>query len=161
MANTVDSQVKKLGNQILRQVETKAADMFTDEMEFYAAAAVDKFYNQKAFKGGTSNVPKVYDRNWYLSNSFKPVDKYNTGGITVGPEHMGASYEDGAETVFEITMVQGIHGSVSLVPITLSPSPIEDIKNEYQSKLRNKAGYVKRALADVLGQYPGIKATIK
>lgn len=66
-------------NKILEQRATMAMKMVQKEIGICIQESIDEYYKDKVFRGGTSAIPKVYDRTYKLLNSMIKTEIIKSG----------------------------------------------------------------------------------
>lgn len=99
-----------------------------DDIYNHYVSEIARFYNDKVFnyEGYWTNQPNYYVRFYQMYRYATPIYKnkgnnHITVGISLNPDNPDIEYDDPTSYVYDITVVQGIHGNAGVNPTVPSP----------------------------------------
>lgn len=106
------------------------------DLSYQSHKAIDDFYSDKVFDGGTSCIPAIYKRTYGMKNLFRPSMKRTENGyvveFTYSVDFLTTEHRSN-DAVFDGSFINGFHGGLyawghkkPFVPQT-TPSPWESI----------------------------------
>lgn len=129
-----------------------AAQLASEKLKEIGELAAASFYGDYS--------PKQYGRSYGLYEASQPLVKTISGpgtakgGITISSISIGGHYNQSPETVFEWDFIGGEHGGYNAGTPTSSPSPMQTIENDVNSRRAElEASCAQEAMAIVQGQY--------
>lgn len=144
------NKLRAVFTQMSIEAANLAAERMQEKLHTMADLIVSKYYE--------NYTPRFYQRSFGLHKTINDDLSLTTGlsdaiaNIMVNSSKMGNWYVDGADTVFELAMNQGIHGSTR-VPERMTPPPLAEIEAEYKILLAERAAVAHQAMSEVAGKY--------
>lgn len=118
---------------VVQNRASQAVKITRDEMFKIFQKHINEYYSEKVFKGGTSEIPAMYDRTYKLLNSLIKTDVVQSGWeisckVQIDEDYLSYTYEKGATGLDVVKWANdNLHGGTIKGDVEIWNDAIEEL----------------------------------